>query len=153
MFFLGGGLALLFRWQLAYPDQPLPIIGASQQYLEEGEAVTGIDRMWERIENNDEEEWLEANMLHGIITPEFYNMLFTMHATIMVFFVVVPILVGAFGKLPHSVDDRYTRYGVSGSQYALLLARSSRRNCDDSRVFCSRRTRSSRMDRLRTPLC
>ena len=107
MFFIGGGLALLFRWQLAYPDQPLPIIGASyyiddegelQYNIDEGGAVTGVDRMWERIENSDEEEWLEVNMPRGTITPEFYNMLFTMHATIMVFFVVVPILVGAFGN-------------------------------------------------------
>ena len=55
MFFLGGGLALLFRWQLAYPDQPLPIIGASQQYIDEGEVVTGADRMWERIYESDKE--------------------------------------------------------------------------------------------------
>ena len=98
MFFLGGGLALLFRWQLAYPDRPLPIIGASQQYIDEGEVVTGADRMWERIYESDKEEWLEVSMPSGVITPEFYNMLFTMHATIMVFFVVVPILVGAFGN-------------------------------------------------------
>ena len=91
MFFVGGGLALLFRWQLAHPDQPLPIIGASQQYLDEGEVVTGADRMWERIYESDKEEWLETSMPSGVITPEFYNMLFTMHATIMVFFVVVPI--------------------------------------------------------------
>ena len=30
--------------------------------------------------------------------PEFYNMLFTMHATIMIFFVIIPILAGAFGN-------------------------------------------------------
>ena len=37
-------------------------------------------------------------MPNGVVEPAFYNMLFTMHATIMVFFVVVPILVGAFGN-------------------------------------------------------
>ena len=98
MFFLGGGLALLFRWQLAYPDRPLPIIGASQQYIEEGEVVTSADKMWERIDESEKMEWLEEHMPGGVITPNFYNMLFTMHATIMVFFVVVPILVGAFGN-------------------------------------------------------
>ena len=30
--------------------------------------------------------------------PEFYTMLFTMHATVMIFFVIIPILAGAFGN-------------------------------------------------------
>ena len=30
--------------------------------------------------------------------PEFYNKLFTMHGTVMIFLVVIPILVGAFGN-------------------------------------------------------
>ncbi|MDE0485029.1 MAG: cbb3-type cytochrome c oxidase subunit I [Candidatus Poribacteria bacterium] len=98
MLFVGGGLALLFRWQLAYPERPLPIIGASEKYMEDGEVVTGADKMWERIYDSDKEEWLEAHMPNGVVEPAIYNMLFTMHATIMVFFVVVPILVGAFGN-------------------------------------------------------
>ena len=40
----------------------------------------------------------EPYMYNGIIPPAFYNTLFTMHATIMVFFVVMPILVGCFGN-------------------------------------------------------
>ena len=98
MFMVGGGLALLFRWQLAYPDKPLPIIGVSETYQETGEVATGTDKMWERMFEDDEESWLETNMPTGVIEPAFYNSLFTMHATIMVFFVVVPILVGAFGN-------------------------------------------------------
>ena len=32
------------------------------------------------------------------MTPEFYTMLFTMHGTVMVFLVVIPVLAGAFGN-------------------------------------------------------
>jgi cytochrome c oxidase subunit 1 len=34
----------------------------------------------------------------GFIAPDFYNMIVTMHGTIMVFFVAMPILLGAFGN-------------------------------------------------------
>src|SRR3989337_2159605 len=34
----------------------------------------------------------------GFIAPDFYNMLVTMHGTIMVFFVAMPILLAAFGN-------------------------------------------------------
>src|SRR3990170_3733183 len=57
---VGGLLAYLMRWQLAYPDTEAP-------------------------------GW-------GFIGPEFYNMVVTMHGTIMVFFVAMPILLGAFGN-------------------------------------------------------
>lgn len=68
-FFIGGLLALAVRWQLAWPWSDMPIFG-QLLFANEG----------------------------GQITPEFYNMLFTMHATIMIFFVVIPILAGAFGN-------------------------------------------------------
>ncbi len=70
MFILGGLMALLVRWELAWPETP----------------VWGFS-------------WVpEPYMYDGIIPPEFYNSLFTMHATIMIFFVVMPILVGCFGN-------------------------------------------------------
>src|SRR5690606_11290056 len=34
----------------------------------------------------------------GQISPEFYTMLFTMHATVMIFLVIIPVLAGAFGN-------------------------------------------------------
>ena len=60
MTIVGGFLAYVMRWQLAYPDTEVP-------------------------------GW-------GFVGPEFYNVLVTMHGTIMVFFVAMPILLGAFGN-------------------------------------------------------
>ncbi len=68
-FLVGGLLALGIRWQLAFPWSNMPIIG---KLLFSGEG--------------------------GQISPEFYTMLFTMHATVMIFFVIIPILAGAFGN-------------------------------------------------------
>src|SRR5580700_6157462 len=62
---------LLVRWQLAYPGQPIPLIGG----------------------------WLAASMAPGgVMLPEFYNQLTAMHGTTMVFLGVVPFAVGAFGN-------------------------------------------------------
>src|ERR1700732_3767943 len=66
---LGGFLAMLVRTQLAWPHAELPWISS-----------------W----------FLESN--GGRMTESFYNMLFSMHATIMIFFVIIPVLVGAFGN-------------------------------------------------------
>ncbi|MCS7062427.1 MAG: cbb3-type cytochrome c oxidase subunit I [Methylacidiphilales bacterium] len=69
--FLGGGLALILRWQLGFPGTGFPLIG---RLIPEPYAV------------------------EGAISPGFYNMLFTMHATVMVFLVIMPLLIGAFGN-------------------------------------------------------
>src|SRR2546430_12151206 len=68
MMIIGGLLALVVRWELAWPETPVPGLG---MILTE----TG-----------------------GILEPSQYNMAFTMHATIMIFFVIMPILAGAFGN-------------------------------------------------------
>ncbi len=68
---LGFGFILLMRWQLAFPEQALPVIGR----------LFGATRMPE-----------------GVMLPEFYNQLGAMHGTIMVFLGVVPLAVGAFGN-------------------------------------------------------
>lgn len=69
--FFGFCLMMVMRWQLAYPEQPIPLIG-----------------------------WMfsEESMPGGVMLPEFYNSLGAMHGTIMVFLGVVPLAVGAFGN-------------------------------------------------------
>ncbi|WP_165064349.1 cytochrome c oxidase subunit I [Paludisphaera rhizosphaerae] len=68
---LGGLMAMAIRWQLGWPWKPMPILA----------------------------KWLwSAPNLGGQMPPEFYNKLVTMHATIMIFFVIIPILTGAFGN-------------------------------------------------------
>ena len=73
-FFLlfGGAMALAMRWQLAFPGHPIPVIG---HLLPHGVV-------------NDE----------GAIIPSGYNVLVTMHGTILVFFVAMPLLIGVFGN-------------------------------------------------------
>ena len=68
-FLLGGLMAMAIRWQLAWPWTEMPVIGR-MLFPETGR----------------------------VISPEFYTMLFTMHGTIMIFFVIIPLLTGAFGN-------------------------------------------------------
>jgi cytochrome c oxidase subunit 1 len=68
MLLIGGFMAMLIRWELGWPESPVPGLG-----------------------------WLFKET-SGVIPPETYNMLFTMHATLMIFFVVMPIMVGCFGN-------------------------------------------------------
>ncbi len=70
LFFLliGGGLAMLVRIQLAWPHAELPIIR-------------------DFFPNNG-----------GRMSESFYNMLFSTHASVMIFFVIIPLLAGGFGN-------------------------------------------------------
>src|SRR5437762_10021161 len=68
-FLVGCLLTLVIRWQLAWPWSNMPVIGPMLFSAESGQ-----------------------------ISPEFYTTLFTMHATVMIFFVIIPILAGAFGN-------------------------------------------------------
>src|SRR5215203_265519 len=73
-FVVGGLLAMLIRWQLAWPSasltpgHPVPILGKLMGW-------TG-----------------------GYMPPDFYTMVFSMHATVMIFFVIIVLLVGTFGN-------------------------------------------------------
>ncbi len=74
LFFMAvsGLLAMGVRWQLAFPGQPVPVIG----HLLPG-SIVGPD---------------------GAIQPGGYNALVTMHATVMIFLAIMPLLIGAFGN-------------------------------------------------------
>jgi cytochrome c oxidase subunit 1 len=69
---IGGAMAVAMRWQLGFPGHPIPVLG----HL----LPSGIV--------NDE----------GAIMPSGYNVLVTMHGTILVFFVAMPLLIGVFGN-------------------------------------------------------
>jgi cytochrome c oxidase subunit I len=69
MALLGALSALLIRWQLAWPWSALPVAGA-----------------------------LVFPRSGGVPSPEFYSALFTFHGTLIIFFVVIPLLTGWLGN-------------------------------------------------------
>src|SRR3984893_8521925 len=73
--FFGFSLMMLMRWQLAYPGQPLPVIGNALGHF-----------------------FGPGSMPEGKMTPEFYNSLGAMHGTIMIFLGIVPLAFAAFGN-------------------------------------------------------
>src|SRR6266566_3165934 len=67
---LGGVLAMQMRWQLAFPGQPMPGGGILPDTMAPG----------------------------GVILPEYYIQLVTMHGTFMIFFAIMPLLVGVYAN-------------------------------------------------------
>jgi cytochrome c oxidase subunit 1 len=67
---IGGFLALLMRLQLGFPGKTFPFLGWLFPHGAEG----------------------------GVLKPEFYLALITMHGTLMVFFFQTAILLGGFGN-------------------------------------------------------
>ena len=63
MLVFGGLMAMLIRWELAWPETPLPLIGASQQFIENGEPQTAMDKTWQEWLSQDdaEQNWLAKN--------------------------------------------------------------------------------------------
>src|SRR3989440_1300297 len=72
LFFLlvGGLLAMQIRWQLGFPGKPMPGGGILP----------------------------ESMVVNGVILPEYYIQLVTMHGTFMVFFAIMPLLVGVYAN-------------------------------------------------------
>src|SRR6266498_749559 len=71
MAWVAGLLAMLIRLQLAWPEKTWPGLG----------------------------RFLSAGFSDGVMNPEFYAMLFSMHGTIMVFFVLSSAPVSGFGNI------------------------------------------------------
>jgi cytochrome c oxidase subunit 1 len=67
---LGGILAMQIRWQLGFPGKPLPGGGILPESMVQG----------------------------GVILPEYYIQLVTMHGTFMVFFAIMPLLIGVYAN-------------------------------------------------------
>jgi len=72
LFFLlvGGLLAIQIRWQVGFPGKPMPLGGLLPESMAVG----------------------------GVILPEYYIQLVTMHGTFMVFFAIMPLLVGVYAN-------------------------------------------------------
>ena len=68
-------LMMVMRWQIAYPKQPIPIIGDLLLKVLGDEMAAG-----------------------GVMQPDLYNSFGAMHGTIMVFLAIVPIAFAAFGN-------------------------------------------------------
>src|SRR6185436_860735 len=77
LFFLLFGYLLMamMRWQLAYPGQPIPVVGPLLLKVLGAEQVAG-----------------------GAMQPDLYNAFGAMHGTIMVFLAIVPLAFAAFGN-------------------------------------------------------
>src|SRR5437762_287427 len=79
---IGGLLAMLVRWQLAFPTpelqaaHPVPLLSTLLWGQKTSAGAT----------------------VPGAMPQDFYTMAFSMHATIMIFFVIIVLLVGTFGN-------------------------------------------------------
>jgi cytochrome c oxidase subunit I len=100
LFFLlvGGILAMQIRWQLGFPNTPLP-----------GGKILP-------------ETFVADN---GVILPEYYVQLVSMHGTFMVFFAIMPLLVGVYANflIPLKIgahDMAFPRINMASFWLALL---------------------------------
>ena len=74
--FFGFSLMMIMRWQMAFPDQAVPIFGGLIKWLAELNGFASV----------------------GNLPSDLYNVFGAMHGTIMIFLGVVPLVVGAFGN-------------------------------------------------------
>ena len=117
----GFSLMMLMRWQLAYPEAALPLLGR----------IFG-----------------ETRMPGGTMLPEFYNELGAMHGTIMVFLGVVPLAVGGFGNYRDAAPDRRAGHGLPEDEHDELLVLLPRRRGHARQLLRARRRGAVGMDVL-----
>src|SRR5256884_2306629 len=94
---VGGLLAMQMRWQLAFPGKPMPGGGILPDTMAPG----------------------------GVLLPEYYIQLVTMHGTFMVFFAIMPLLVGVYANflIPLKIgahDMAFPRINMASFWSALL---------------------------------
>jgi cytochrome c oxidase subunit 1 len=133
-FLLGGLLAVMVRWNVAYPPDRPVAPETIQQLKDQGLTGTALDDKLDELSNRPfpilgellwghhykpselaelakkgEEQkggWFgkkqpghqENDSNNGMMPPEWYNVAFTMHASVMIFLVIIPMLTGAFGN-------------------------------------------------------
>ena len=102
---------------------PVPVLGADllRARRPAGDGGPLAARLARAADADPRQARSGAGMPGGRMPPEFYNMLFTMHATIMIFFVIIPLLTGAFGNFLIPLHDRRARHGVPEAEHALVL--------------------------------
>src|SRR5215207_8010518 len=90
---LGFLLMAAMRWQIAHPNEPIPVVGGALQWalgeemvLSKTVQVTGANAATTEVK------------IPGIMSPDLYNAFGAMHGTIMVFLAIVPLAFGAFGN-------------------------------------------------------
>jgi len=82
----GFSLMMMMRWQLAYPQQPIPVVGGLLQKM------LGAEMVADKILEN-------GAKIPGVMSADLYNAFGAMHGTIMVFLAIVPLAFAAFGNL------------------------------------------------------
>ena len=123
--FAGVGLSLLMRFHLISPAASIPL----------------LDRIW------------PVSAAGGVMTPELYLSLMTIHGTLMVFFVLSVAPQSAFGYCMLPSADRCAKYGLPSTECAFVLVDSSRFRRPAERVLCAGGRSSFRVDRLSSAEC
>jgi len=110
---VGGLLALMVRWQVAYPTGATMTDAQKQEYVAKGidPATVNVDKpipvlghlLWGTPDDptTPDEDEHEAGIFDdngGQMPDAWYPIAFTMHASVMIFLVIIPMLTGFFGN-------------------------------------------------------